>query len=103
MGRRVCLDGMGVSAMKMIMLLSSASMLALAVGAASARQYVPPTAVKSTHAGKAFHFTPRNGDTILYDQSANSGFAKYAVPSWENNSASAYSTPDLAADDFVIP
>ena len=78
----------GVSAMnKMLMLLASASGLALAGEAAAAG-----------------HFTPRSTSTLLYDQSDSSGLAKYAVPSWANDSSFIpYSTPDLAADDFVIP
>jgi hypothetical protein len=52
--------------------------------------------------GRGYHLTPPNGGQILYDQSASSGFAEYAVPSWENDSAP-YTTPDLAADDFIIP
>ena len=94
---------MGVSAMKM-MLFAGAAAFALTAGAASAGEYVPPVAVKSTQTGSAFRFPPRNGDTVLYDQSASSGFAKYAVPSWANDSSYyPYSEPDLAADDFVIP
>ena len=91
---------MGVFAMKTI-ILACASLLALAT-ASSAGQYVAPAA-KPVHTAKAFHYTPRNGETLLYDQSASSGFAKYAVTSWENNSAHPYTTPDLAADDFIIP
>ena len=89
--------------MKM-MLFAGAAAFALTAGAASAGEYVPPVAVKSTQTGSAFRFPPRNGDTVLYDQSASSGFAKYAVPSWANDSSYyPYSEPDLAADDFVIP
>jgi hypothetical protein len=104
MVRWISRDRTGASAMKM-MLFASASVLAFAAGAASAGQYVAPMVVKPTDAGAAFHYMLRDGSTILYDQSADSGFAKYAVPSWENDSAprNAYTTPDLAADDFVIP
>lgn len=90
--------------MKTKILFAGASALALAVGTVSAGQYDSPMLGKSTYAVKAFHPAPRHADTLLYDQSAKSGFAKYAVPSWENNSAHhAYTTPDLAADDFIIP
>jgi hypothetical protein len=87
------------------MLFAAASALALAVGTASAGQYVPSMVVKPAHVRKAFHFKPRRGETLLYDQSESAGFAKYAVISWENDSAprNAYTTPDLAADDFIIP
>jgi hypothetical protein len=54
--------------------------------------------------GKAYRVTPRSGSTILYDQSASSEFAKYAIPSWKNDSSYKYAASDtLAADDFIIP
>lgn len=47
---------------------------------------------------------PRNGETVLYDQSPSSGFAKYAVASWQNDSSYDYgASGTLAADDFIIP
>lgn len=47
---------------------------------------------------------PENGSTVLYRQSASSGFSTYAVPSWRNDSAhDFYGSSSLAADDFVIP
>jgi hypothetical protein len=71
------------------MLLAGACMLALAPAAASAARH---------------DFPPRDGTTVLYDQSSSSGFAKYAVVSWYNISFDPpYSAPDLAADDFIIP
>jgi len=56
--------------------------------------------------GKASHFPLRNGSEVLYQQSASSDFAKYAVSSWENDSAHYYpygASRTLAADDFIIP
>ncbi|HEY3638970.1 MAG TPA: hypothetical protein VGK90_12550 [Rhizomicrobium sp.] len=45
-----------------------------------------------------------NGSTVLYEQSASAGLAKYAIPSWENDSAYRLAVSDtLAADDFTIP
>ena len=47
---------------------------------------------------------PHTGSTILYEQSASSGFAKYAVTSWKNDSAYGdYVSSSTAADDFTIP
>ena len=46
-----------------------------------------------------------NASTVLYEQSASSGFAKYAVPSWWNDSSYGhnYISSSMAADDFIIP
>lgn len=47
---------------------------------------------------------PGNASTLLYEQSASSGFSTYAVPSWRNDSAhDFYGSSSLAADDFIIP
>jgi len=101
--------------MKRIFSFCGASVLALTGGVASASPNIPP-AMTVAHAGSAYRFALHDGSNVLYDQSADSGFAKYAVPSWYNNSSYApnswhdhsssyapYSTPDIAADDFVIP
>jgi hypothetical protein len=54
--------------------------------------------------GRAYHVSTRNGGAVLYDQSASSGFAKYAIPSWMNDSGYGYTASGtLAADDFIIP
>lgn len=92
--------------MKM-MLFFSASIFVLTGGAASEG---------SNTLENAYRFALPDGSNVLYDQSAESGFAKYAIPSWYNNSSystnslyrnhssyAPYSTPDIAADDFVIP
>lgn len=46
---------------------------------------------------------PHNASTLLYAQSASSGFSTYAVPSWKNDSAyDDAGSSSLAADDFLI-
>ena len=77
------------------------SALAITLGAVFAGPALSPVAIKSAQG--VFLPVPPPGSELLYDQSGSGGFAKYAVPSWENDSAAPYSTPDLAADDFVIP
>lgn len=91
----------GYLAMKMTLFIG-ASVLALALGAASADSYVPSMVVRPA-TRPALHPTPPPGSAVLYDQSDSAGFAKYAIPSWWNTSEHPYTTPDLAADDFVIP
>jgi hypothetical protein len=53
----------------------------------------------------AYHFWPRTGSKVLYDQSATSGFSRSAVMA--NNdytgSGGCCSQIEIAADDFVIP
>lgn len=47
---------------------------------------------------------PHGDSTLLYEQSAPSGFAKYAIASWKNDSAAPYGdSGTAAADDFIIP
>lgn len=83
--------------------LAGASVLALTLGAAHAGEYAAPAVMKPAGAQSLFRPAPPPGSTVLYDQSANTGFDKYAIASWANDSAHPYSAPDLAADDFVIP
>lgn len=47
----------------------------------------------------------RNASTVLYEQSASSGFSTYAISSWALYGSAACSgcTETMAADDFVIP
>jgi hypothetical protein len=88
--------------MKM-MLLAGAAALALTAGGAYAAHNTLPPVVKTAHTGKAFHFMPHNGSTVLYDQSASSGWSSWAIGSVVLES-SAYAIYDSqAADDFVLP
>jgi hypothetical protein len=83
-----------------VMLLASASVLALIAGAAAGQTSLPMV-MKSNH--RALHFTPHNGSRVLYDQAQSSGFSAYAISSVTLESPS-YSIWDSAgADDFVLP
>jgi len=57
----------------------------------------------SPAAGARYHFMPRDGSTLLYAQSASSGFSSYAVSATNFTSSGFCCFGNIAADDFIIP
>ena len=88
--------------------------LVLYVSTSFARQEAMPVSVNAQFiswygglpaAGVKYRPIPRDGSTLLYEQSASSGFSTYAISSWGVSGSAACSGcwDPMAADDFIIP
>ena len=82
--------------------------LVLCVSAAFARQETMPVSANARFVSwyGGLPAVPRDGSTILYEQSASSGFSTYAVSDWfvwgsAPSCNGCYSA--MAADDFILP
>jgi hypothetical protein len=88
--------------------------LVLCVSASFARQETMPVSANAQFiswygglpaAGVKYRLMPRDGNTVLYEQSASSGFSTYAISSWGVSGSAACSGcwDPMAADDFIVP